>query len=372
MQWLSRIRHYWDQSQKVRTETGTSPWRQFVEIARLSFGVGRIGPGDYYTYRLFDPRLSWQEKQRFVGWRAEGLLDGLNEGSWHGLGLDKVLMYAQLGNGGIPVPETTAVYLPGRGRLLDGAADLTSEEALVDWLRNPANYPFFSKPSASGFGRAAYWARTYDDAEDAIVFEDGTRTPVAAFPPLMVDRERLGYLFQRPLEPDPRLVPLLGAIVSSLRVMVLIDEVGGPVIHRTFWKLPTLGNMCDNFNSGVTGNLAAAIDFQSGRIIRAIASIDLERAEATHHPDTGALLSSISVPDWPAVQAFVCRAAVVFPKLRFQQWDVALTDRGPVMLEVNLFGTGGCDLTQILYRKGLLDEVMRGFLARHSPGMRAL
>jgi hypothetical protein len=76
-------------------------------------------------------------------------------------------------------------------------------------------------------------------------------------------------------------------------------------------------------------------------------------------------LKTLSVPDWQQVLDFTFRAALTLPKLRFQQWDIALSDDGPLVLEVNLFGTGGCDLTQLLFRKGLWDDKMSAFLSRH-------
>jgi len=50
----------------------------------------------------------------------------------------------------------------------------------------------------------------------------------------------------------------------------------------------------------------------------------------------------------------VMSAAPVFAGIRTQSWDVALTDQGPVFLEVN-FG-GDLNLAQLANGKGVLDE----------------
>lgn len=359
-----KIYEYLHLAREVERRYAVPMTRQLAEIVRLNRGPGRIGPGDYYTYGLYDPGLPNDEKFRFVGWKVESRLDALNDPRWHCMGLDKVLMYALFQSNGIRIPETKAIYLPGRSRLLDGAMSLTSETELHAWLRNQDHYPFFSKPSASGFARGAYSAIRYEPAEDSVVIKDGKRFPVDSFTCHFEDVEKLGYLFQVPLKQDRRLVPWLGETPSSLRVMVLMDEHEGPLIHRTFWKLPTGNNYSDNFDSGRSGNLAAAIEEATGRVTRVISGVGLELREIERHPDTGMPLKELEIPDWQEVREFVLTAALALPKLRFQQWDIGLTDDGPVAIEVNLFGTGGGDLTQILYRKGLLDETMARFLAR--------
>lgn len=365
MTFLRRFFAYVPFLRRVSVEYGISPLRQISEIIHLFRSPGRIGPGDYYAYRLFDDSMPMTEKKRFVGWKAESRLDALNERSWHCLGLDKVLMYGLFQSNGIHHPETRAIYLPGRGRPLAGASSLKTSEELRSWLRTSANYPFFSKPSASGFARGAFFADRYDPDQDRVVFKDGGSAKVEDFENLFDDVERLGYLFQTPIRPDSRLVGNLGSIPSSLRMMVLIDEVEGPLLHRCFWKLPTGANTHDNYDGGRTGNLAAAIDHQTGRINRVITGFGLDVVEVTHHPDSGVLLNTVSVPDWDNVLDFTFRAALTLPKLRFQQWDISLSDAGPMALEVNLFGTAGGTASQLLYGRGLLDDTMKSFLSRH-------
>lgn len=363
---LFRLVGYAKQAWAVKARHGIGMFHQFAEIAALRKAPGRIGPGDYYTYRLYESVIPPEEKRRFVGWRAESWVDTLNDPRWHCLGLDKVLMYAVLRDSGIAIPETKAIYLPGRRRTLHGAVSLTGEAALQSWLRNADNYPFFSKPSASGFGRGAFLASRYDAADDAVEMKDGTRVPVLQFASGFGDIEQLGYLFQTPLQQHAALLERLGATPSSLRIMILADEAEGPLIHRAFWKIPTGSNASDNFNSGLTGNLAAAIDLDSGSVTRVINGIGSDLHEVEHHPDTGIRFSELRVPDWPGVRRCVLDAALTLPKLRFQQWDVSLTAQAPTVLEVNLFATGGCDLTQILYRKGLLDDNLIRFLNRRA------
>ena len=366
MDLLNKITAHIPSARRVRDEYGISIPRQVSEILHLSRGPGKIGPGDYYSYRLFEDSMSMADKESFVGWRAEPWLDSLNERTWHCLGLDKVLMSSLFQNNGIRSPETRAIYLPGRVRPLLGATPLTTRDELYAWLRTPSNYPFFSKPSASGFAKGAFFADSFDATNDVVLFKDGSSLKIDDFESRFYDIEHLGYLFQAPIQTDSRLVDTLGKTVSSLRMVVLMDEFEPPVLHRCLWKLPTGANTHDNYEGGRTGNLAAAVDHQTGTIVRVISGFGLDVTEVSHHPDTGVQLSTVSVPDWSEVVDFTFRAALLFPKLRFQQWDISLSDQGPMALEVNLFGTGGCTATQLIYGKGLLDETMKAFLSRRN------
>jgi hypothetical protein len=362
---LKRVADYAALARRVSTEHGIPVIQQAFDILHLARKSGRIGPGDYFTYRLFDKLVGQSEKEEFVGWKAEPRLDSLNDRRWHCLGLDKVLTYSLLRANNIRIPDTRAIYLPNRARPLGDAVSLDSPAALHSWLRVSGNYPFFSKPSASGFARGAFFAESYDDQSDRVVLRNGPSIGTESLCREFLDIEKLGYLFQTPVQTDPRLAPTLGATVTSLRMMVLCDEVQEPILHRAFWKLPVGSNIHDNYNGGLSGNLAAAIDPLTGQIARVINGTGLDIVEVAIHPDTGADLKTLFVPDWMDVLNFTLKAALTLPKLRFQQWDIALSDDGPVVLEVNLFGTGGRELTQMLYRRGLLDATMKAFLARH-------
>ena len=78
------------------------------------------------------------------------------------------------------------------------------------------------------------------------------------------------------------------------------------------------------------------------------------------HPDTGQPIVGTLIPDWRDLTVPVKQAAMVLPGIRTQSWDVALTDAGPVPLEVN-FG-GDLNLAQLASGEGVLDETYREHL----------
>jgi hypothetical protein len=130
-------------------------------------------------------------------------------------------------------------------------------------------------------------------------------------------------------------------------------------ILHALWKIPVGDHPADNFWR--PGNLLAGLEAASGRVTRVIQGVGPERRELESHPDTGGRLQDLILPEWPALVALGLRAATALPGLRMQAWDIALTDRGPVLVEANI--GGDFNLPQLAHGKGLMDERFGAFLS---------
>ena len=85
-------------------------------------------------------------------------------------------------------------------------------------------------------------------------------------------------------------------------------------------------------------------------------------SEGQAHPDTGEQLVGIMLEGWPDVAKLCLKAATFLPRLRLQHWDVAMTSKGPVILELNTYGW--LDLPQLASGRGLYDGEFQAFHAR--------
>jgi len=137
----------------------------------------------------------------------------------------------------------------------------------------------------------------------------------------------------------------------SVRCFVLLT-VNGPRITRAVCKLAAPGNIADNFWR--VGNMIAAIDLETGTISRVVRGTGHEMEVDFNHPKTGHPIVGMPLSAWNDLRELIHHSALIFPSVRTQPWDVALTDRGPVLLEVN-WG-GDLNLTQLAYGHGILDE----------------
>ena len=105
-------------------------------------------------------------------------------------------------------------------------------------------------------------------------------------------------------------------------------------IIATFIKIGRAGRMVDNAGDG--GNVDVAIDTESGKLQYAIQYDGWRKVtDIDCHPDTGAALNGVTIEHWDAIKAEVCRFQQALPYCRVAGWDIAITDEGPLVIEVN-------------------------------------
>jgi hypothetical protein len=337
--------------------SGAKQSRLIGEIVSLRRGPGRLTPQEYFYYRLWDSALSGEQKRSFVGKRAQARMHlACNEARWHAAANDKLLFHAAMSGAGLPVPRLLAVIHPMRR--LPNTLSLRTAPAIADLLRQQEAYPLFVKPIDGMYSLGVVRAEQFDPARDEVVMHDGARVAVSALAAELAARPS-GYLVQRALHPHPALATAYGDRLWSARLLVLLGPEG-PEILRAVCKVPTGVNVADNYWRD--GNLLTAVEQESGIIRRVVRGTGKDLVADVVHPDTGRPLVGVAVPDWDAVLGTAIGAAWTLPGVRTQSWDVAITDAGPVLLEVN-WG-GDLNLAQLAWGRGVLDDRYRAHLCR--------
>lgn len=329
------------------------------ELVRLALGPGRIKPYEYFFLCLYESdRLSPEEKLTFMGDRARVVLHKeAIESAWLAATYDKLLFLSAMKGQELPVPQVRAVF---GGRRFADAARLSDGPALAAWLRDGAAFPFFSKPVESTGSAGTASIEGYDAASDELVSADGRRVTIEQFVREVTRYRERGYIFQERIATHPELRPVCGPGVSACRMLVRVEE-GVPSLHRATWKIPAGANLADNFWRD--GNMLGAIDPASGTITRVVRGMAVDTTEIENHPDTGAPLKGRVLPQWEVMKATALEAASTFPALWLQGWDIAISDRGPVIFEVEGDG-GGAQMTQHAQGRGLLEPEFVAFLER--------
>jgi hypothetical protein len=324
------------------------------EIVTLRRAAGKLAPSEYFYYRLWDPRLSLGDKRRFVGKQAQHRMHvACNDPHWYQTAADKILFHTIMAGAGLPVPDVVAVTQPGRA--LRGAASLDQPDEISAFLRNPTVYPLFAKPAAGKYSLNVISAESYDRATDSLVLLGGAHQPVPMTAQAIA--EGAGYVLQPRLRPAAEIETLFGPRLWSIRLLVFIRP-GGPHIHRAVAKIATGTNPADNYWRA--GNMLGAVEVSCGRIAGVVRGTGSTMRRDEAHPDTGRAVIGFEVPHWSRLYALAREAAAVFPGIRTQSWDIALTDQGPILLEVN-FG-GDLKLAQLAEGRGVLDDEYRAHL----------
>jgi hypothetical protein len=327
--------------------------RLMVVVGRLARGPGGLSPTEYFAHRLWHPDHGRGDLCRFAGLQGQARFHAACcDLTCKAMADDKLVMQAILeASGNVAVPEIAAVVHPHRGHF--GAARLRSLPEIHEFMLDPAHYPFVAKPIAGMFSVGVFHAVALDAASESVISVTGTRLPIMDLATrIFCDHDKNGYLIQRALEPAHAVSAMSGGRLCTVRALVLLGEEGA-VLHRAALKIPIRRNVADNYWR--EGNRLGAVDVSTGQISRVVTG----KAEALRldpvHPDTGVMIAGMALPDWSALCDLVQRVAPLFPGIRTQSWDIALTDRGPVVIEVN-WG-GDLHLHQFAHGYGSLDPV---------------
>ena len=137
------------------------------------------------------------------------------------------------------------------------------------------------------------------------------------------------------------------ASVNTVRVPTIRmdDEV---VVFHPFMRIGQGGKSVDNAGAG---GVICAVNVEAGTL-GAAADEHGNRFEA--HPNSNEQIVGFTIPRWEEAKAFVKELAQVVPSNRYTGWDIALTEKGWVMVEANRRGQF---VWQIPEKKGTRKEL---------------
>jgi len=323
------------------------PLSQLIELVRLRIGAGKLIPEDYYRYRLYDDNLfSNKEKKLFAS--QEAIPDHLCKSPWNLIANDKLLFYKLLESFGAPLPNTVALFHGTRraGSLLT----IRTEAELRSYVLEKAKYPFVIKPIDGIYSQDVMVVRTLNRVENSLTLGDNSTLGLDAFVEKIGAFRNRGMLLQDLLFPHPIIEQACGPRICTLRMITISSSAGAELLYG-LWKIVVGTNMADNY---WRGNLLAPVDLDTGEVGRCVQGMGKDISFHETHPDTGQPLTGLKIPDWQEVLRQCLDLTRCLDGIPIQAWDVALTDNGPVFLEVNVVGS--VFLPQLAHQKGFLDE----------------
>ena len=329
-------------------KAGKTVSSMLMEIAKLRFGHGKLKPDEYFMYQLYDDtRFNAETRKTFISDSYKSFFS-----PWRVIGDDKPLMTSLLDGMGLPVPETQATY--HQFRTFGKTIPLRNQQDVVEFLRQQAVYPVFGKPCGGCRSQGTALINDYDKENDELIINSDERVSVTEFAE-KVEQLNTPYMFQTLLRPHEEITKMIGPSVSCVRMFFISDDRGCDLI-RAGWKIPASSNVADNFWR--EGNILAGIDIESGKIVRALKRQDGGTAPIDKHPETDQVFTDMVFPEWDKMLEVAKTAANNLTDCVLQGWDIALTDNGPVILELESDG-GSPALGQLCYDRGVLDERYR-------------
>lgn len=142
---------------------------------------------------------------------------------------------------------------------------------------------------------------------------------------------------------------------SGLNTVRIFTQIEDGKLHYLGARLRvTINSEVDNM---AAGNPAATINIETGVVDGPGVFSDISREPVTVHPVTGIAITGFKVPYWPEIKQMMEKAVFVAPENRSVGWDVAITEKGPELIEGN---HNWCKLLwQLPAEKGMKAELKK-------------
>lgn len=124
--------------------------------------------------------------------------------------------------------------------------------------------------------------------------------------------------------------------VNCIRFMTTLWPNGDAKVIATFIKIGRNGKCVDNAGAG--GNIDAKVELSTGRICDVIQFNGMHKVTPIeNHPDSGNRLEGICIDNWEYIKNKVLTYQQALPFCKAAGWDIAITEEGPIIVEVNDF-----------------------------------
>lgn len=344
---------------RAARDSGRSPAQMIKEVKQAANWPGRMTQLDYLNARLYEMDKS-QRKEFISDWLHWPIHEFCKDDEWSEKTVDKWQCTEVLADAGIPTIPIVAVV--DRSDLDYGNTPRITNAAQMAAFLAAAELPLFAKPNRllGSFGAL----RIEDLDGDDVIVNSGERVSVEnLISELMSD---VPYVLQQVVA-NHSTVREFAEGLATLRTVNLVSD-GKVRLDRCVFKIPAAGNIADN--AWRSGNLVANVDPHTGTIDRVVQGSGPEMVAFTHHPDTKTALVGMQLPWWDEVLALNTRTAELFGAISYQSQDIAITDEGPIVVEVN--SGSSFELPQVVSGKGFLTYENRKFFESCGVNFRKL
>lgn len=327
---------------------------------------------DYLSlYRL--KGLTWEEyydfefenrdkdfRQGFLGLNEQRFyLDCLNPLKYYSLARNKYLAHKVLENTGVRKAELYCYYQP-EARYIIGDGIASDLMGVLTVLKQKDVISCVIKTTESSHGDNVWVisAIEYRD-NDAVLYRfDGQDLLLSS----VLGQEAL--VFESVVLQTKQFSSFNESSVNTVRFMTTLFPDKTVKIIAAFLKIGRDGRCVDNAGNG--GNVDVCVDVESGELKYAIQFDGWRRIkEIDNHPDNKNPINGVFIENWQSIKDEVSRYQQAFPFCKAAGWDIAITDEGPVVIEVNDFWdrTGQCFI-----RRGWRNEIRTCYQAWRQTG----
>ncbi len=319
---------------RMRAQEGHLPlWQQSAEIVALWLLRG-AGPSYYHMAGFWRRELKWSDKTCHLNRREyRQVLKKLNPENYRKLSQNKIAEKAILSLFNLPTPAFVGRLSMQCGMDSHGAP-LKSAHDLETLIRTKAPQRLVFK-ELEGFGGKGVQIVEISPTDPTACRPLGGTTfdSVRAYCESTLYLSKGGdWLVEEYLAQHPLVASFNPTSVNTIRIWVLRTTPAHTEVLVAYLRIGRIGAWVDNVASG---GIIAPIDVRTG-ILGAGQAAQAERRFYPTHPDHGTAIEGLKLPYWEQVPQVAQDALKAFPGLRFAGLDIAIGDRGPVIVELNV------------------------------------
>lgn len=284
---------------------------------------------EYYDFE-FEKRNS-AFRDSFLGKNeARYYVDLLNPKKYYILARNKYLAHRVLEDAGIRMPNLLCYYQPEGAYYGDGdcAGDF---RGVCRILSGKDVQSCVIKGAESAHGDSVWVVKSiaYKENGDALLTGIDDRHIL-----LSEILKSNSMLFESVVHQTKQFSSFNETSVNTIRFMTTLYPNGEARIVAIWFKVGRAGRCVDNAGGG--GNIDGAVDITTGKLYN-VHQFDgwRDSKKIECHPDSGTRIEGVIIENWDKIKAEVIRFQQAFPYCKAAGWDVALTDDGPTVIEVN-------------------------------------
>lgn len=339
----------------------------FYLLKDTSFLVKKKRISDYglFLRLFFRKKISGQEwidysaklrstsfQQSFLSYReATELWRVLNPNNYASMARDKYLTHLFFEQADIPMPKLFAYFNTNTTPYGRVANDYDSLRKVL--FQNSVQECVVKPAADSAHGNNVFICKEIQFLDDdCILIKSNDKKVSLRF--LCSSCEKIPLLFEEKVKQTEVFSLLNPSSINTVRIMTALYPGGKSNVFASWMRMGRSGSDVDNASNG--GNVDCAVDVETGMCYNAAQFnsfsdvISIER-----HPDSGELIEGLVIDNWSEIKSTLCEFQSKIPFLKAIGWDVALTDSGPVIIEINNWWdpTG-----QLFIGKGWRDSVL--------------
>jgi hypothetical protein len=330
---VSLFKRWKSYSTFLQTEFSTPPPSLFWRVRGLlrshpSQSLVMLDPHSLRRHDYFAFTLERRRKDTYNGPIALALFNKIDQKLW----LDKVMPSVAPPLTHYFAGTQTVDVKDGKCHPFDSVFPMLEEQGEL-----------FLKPSGEGQGRGAFRL-----ALNGGVFSvNGKASDSSVWLGAFRDASPSGYTISRVVSQGGWSEMFFPPTLNTLRVLTGTHRSDHrPILLAATMKMGRPSTFpTDNWKVG-RGGVAARVMIDSGQLASGLHydSVAGRRELIERHPETGAQIKGVLVPNWSSVRATMLELAALLPFPGLVGWDVALTKSGIVIVEAN---TGpGLDIHQ--------------------------